>query len=71
MPTPSEFVRGEWVSKQGVRLLWGIRHARSEALSGWRMKAMAVNRAVNSVKNDNETCNEPIGEPPLEGESMT
>jgi putative SOS response-associated peptidase YedK len=31
-----------------------------------RMTALAVNRAVNSVKNDNETCIEPIGEPPLE-----
>jgi putative SOS response-associated peptidase YedK len=31
-----------------------------------RMKALAVNRAVNNVKNDNEECIEPIGEPPLE-----
>jgi putative SOS response-associated peptidase YedK len=29
------------------------------------MEAYAVNRAVNSVKNDNEECLEPIGEPPL------
>ena len=31
-----------------------------------RMVAEAVNRAVNSVKNDDERCIEPIGEPPLE-----
>jgi putative SOS response-associated peptidase YedK len=30
-----------------------------------RMQAQAVNRAVNSVKNDDETCIQPIGEPPL------
>ena len=30
-----------------------------------RMKAEAVNRAVNSVKNDNEECIAPIGEEPL------
>jgi putative SOS response-associated peptidase YedK len=30
------------------------------------MEAYAVNRAVNSVKNDNEECIEPIGEPPLD-----
>jgi putative SOS response-associated peptidase YedK len=30
------------------------------------MEAYAVNRAVNSVKNDNEQCIEPIGEPPLD-----
>jgi putative SOS response-associated peptidase YedK len=29
------------------------------------MEAYAVNRAVNSVKNDSEECIEPIGEPPL------
>jgi putative SOS response-associated peptidase YedK len=29
------------------------------------MHAVAVNRAVNSVKNDNEDCIAPIGEPPL------
>jgi putative SOS response-associated peptidase YedK len=29
------------------------------------MRADAVNRAVNSVKNDSEECIEPIGEPPL------
>jgi hypothetical protein len=29
------------------------------------MRADAVSRAVNSVKNDNEECIEPIGEPPL------
>jgi putative SOS response-associated peptidase YedK len=29
------------------------------------MRADAVNRAVNSVKNDGEECIEPIGEPPL------
>ena len=29
------------------------------------MQAYAVNRAVNNVKNDDETCIEPIGEPPL------
>jgi putative SOS response-associated peptidase YedK len=31
-----------------------------------RMRAEAVNRAVNSVKNDNEECITPIGEPALE-----
>jgi putative SOS response-associated peptidase YedK len=30
-----------------------------------RMRADAVNRLVNSVKNDSEECIEPIGEPPL------
>jgi putative SOS response-associated peptidase YedK len=30
------------------------------------MGAYAVNRAVNSVKNDDEKCIEPIGEPPLD-----
>ena len=30
-----------------------------------RMRAQAVNRAVNSVKNDNDECIKPIGEPPL------
>jgi putative SOS response-associated peptidase YedK len=30
------------------------------------MKAYAVNRAVNSVKNDDEKCIEPTGEPPLD-----
>jgi putative SOS response-associated peptidase YedK len=30
-----------------------------------RMQAQAVNRAVNSAKNDDETCIQPIGEPPL------
>jgi len=30
-----------------------------------KMQAVAVSRLVNSVKNDNETCIEPIGEPPL------
>jgi putative SOS response-associated peptidase YedK len=29
------------------------------------MQAYAVHRAVNNVKNDDETCIEPIGEPPL------
>lgn len=29
------------------------------------MRAEAVNRTVNSVKNDGEACIEPIGEPPL------
>ena len=29
------------------------------------MQAYAVNRAVNNVKNDDETCIEAIGEPPL------
>jgi putative SOS response-associated peptidase YedK len=29
------------------------------------MQAYAVNRAVNNVKNDDETCIEPTGEPPL------
>jgi putative SOS response-associated peptidase YedK len=29
------------------------------------MQAYAVNRVVNNVKNDDETCIEPIGEPPL------
>jgi putative SOS response-associated peptidase YedK len=29
------------------------------------MHAVAVNRAVNSVKNDNEDCITPIGETPL------
>ena len=31
-----------------------------------RMQAQAVSRAVNSVKNDNEECIQPIGERPLE-----
>jgi putative SOS response-associated peptidase YedK len=30
-----------------------------------RMRTIAVNRSVNSVKNDDETCIDPIGEPPL------
>ena len=30
------------------------------------MEAYAVNRVVNSVKNDNEQCIEPIGEPVLD-----
>ena len=30
------------------------------------MEAYAVNRAVNTVKNDNEQCIEPIGEPVLD-----
>jgi putative SOS response-associated peptidase YedK len=30
------------------------------------MQAHAVNRTVNSVRNDNEECIEPIGEPTLE-----
>jgi hypothetical protein len=30
------------------------------------MQAQAVSRAVNSVKNDDEECIAPIGEPPLE-----
>jgi putative SOS response-associated peptidase YedK len=30
-----------------------------------RMRAEAVNRLVNNVRNDNEACIEPIGEPPL------
>ena len=30
-----------------------------------KMRADAVSRAVNSVKNDSEECIEPIGEPPL------
>ena len=30
-----------------------------------RMRAEAVSRTVNSVKNDNEECITPIGEPPL------
>ena len=34
-----------------------------------RMKAEAVSRAVNSVKNDNEECITPIGEPALEPNS--
>jgi hypothetical protein len=29
------------------------------------MRAIAVSRNVNSVKNDDETCIQPIGEPPL------
>jgi putative SOS response-associated peptidase YedK len=29
------------------------------------MEAYAVNRTVNSVKNDNERCIEPMGEPAL------
>jgi putative SOS response-associated peptidase YedK len=36
------------------------------------MEAYAVSRAVNSVKNDNEECIEPIGEPrfdPISGAS--
>jgi hypothetical protein len=31
------------------------------------MLAEALSREVNSVKNDNEECIEPKGEPPLEG----
>ena len=31
-----------------------------------RMQAQAVSRAVNSVKNDNEECIQPIGEPALQ-----
>jgi putative SOS response-associated peptidase YedK len=31
-----------------------------------RMRAEAVSRAVNSVKNDNEECIRPIGAPALE-----
>jgi putative SOS response-associated peptidase YedK len=31
-----------------------------------RMHALAVNRAVNSVKNDMEDCIQPIGEPALQ-----
>jgi putative SOS response-associated peptidase YedK len=31
-----------------------------------RMRALAVSRAVNSVKNDKEECIAPIGEPPLQ-----
>ena len=31
-----------------------------------RMRAEAVSRTVNSVKNDSEECIEPIGEPPLQ-----
>jgi putative SOS response-associated peptidase YedK len=31
-----------------------------------RMQAQAVSRAVNSVKNDNEECIQPIVEPPLQ-----
>ena len=31
-----------------------------------RMRAIAVDRRVNNVKNDDETCIEAIGEPPLE-----
>lgn len=34
-----------------------------------RMRAQAVNRAVNSVKNDSEECIAPIGEPPLSANS--
>jgi putative SOS response-associated peptidase YedK len=30
------------------------------------MEAYAVNRAVNSVKNDSDQCIEPIGEPALD-----
>ena len=30
-----------------------------------RMQGLAVNRAVNSVKNDTDDCNQPIGEPAL------
>lgn len=30
------------------------------------MRADAVSRSVNSVKNDNEECIEPVGEPPLQ-----
>ena len=30
-----------------------------------RMRAIAVSRNVNSVKNDDESCIQPIGEPPL------
>jgi putative SOS response-associated peptidase YedK len=36
-----------------------------------RMRAEAVNRAVNSVKNDGPECIEPIGEPPLEQTSCS
>ena len=31
-----------------------------------QMQAEAVSRAVNSVKNDNEECITPVGEPALE-----
>jgi putative SOS response-associated peptidase YedK len=31
-----------------------------------RMRAIAVNRRVNSVKNDDEACIEEVGEPPLQ-----
>jgi putative SOS response-associated peptidase YedK len=31
-----------------------------------QMHAIAVSRTVNSVKNDNELCISPVGEPPLE-----
>ena len=34
-----------------------------------RMIAEAVNRKVNSVKNDDEECVEPIGEPRLRASS--
>jgi putative SOS response-associated peptidase YedK len=45
-----------------------LRHVRGHHKSDGKaehMQALAVNRAVNSVKNDNEECIQPIGEPLL------
>jgi putative SOS response-associated peptidase YedK len=41
-------------------------HALLKPYPAERMRAIAVNRRVNSVKNDDEACIEEIGERPLE-----
>jgi putative SOS response-associated peptidase YedK len=40
-------------------------HALLKPFPAERMRAQAVSRMVNNVRNDNEACIEPIGEPPL------
>lgn len=41
-------------------------HALLKPYPAEHIRGIAVNRAVNSVKNDTEGCITPIGEPPLQ-----
>jgi putative SOS response-associated peptidase YedK len=65
-PEPGEGERIQVLAAEAVGLL-SIEDLRAllKPYSADRMRAEAVSRAVNSVKNDDEDCIAPIGEPPL------
>jgi len=52
--------------RRSFREAFQKRRALLKPVPAEKMQAVAVSRTANSVKNDNEACIEPIGEPALE-----